>query len=224
MAYATVEELRGQIGKSSADSDPILHSLLNAASDAIDKFCNRPLGFLADTTASARYYCGSGGTVQWIDECVSITTVSVKDAATDDTYTDWSATDWIACAGAPSNPDFDPISKGFPYTFIIVSAVGDYDHFTSGQFTTRRGFKPDLLTRRGVPTVKVTAKWGFATSVPATVEQACLIQAARWFKRAEASWSDTTGAPDLGRLMYTKSLDPDVEMLLVKTGMRRKVL
>jgi hypothetical protein len=68
---------------------------------------------------------------------------------------------------------------------------------------------------RGAPTVQVTAKWGYSVSVPPTIEQACLIQAARWYKRALSSFGDTLASPEMGQMFYTKPLDPDVRTLLV---------
>ncbi len=73
---------------------------------------------------------------------------------------------------------------------------------------------PDFLETRGTPTVRVTAKWGYALSCPKRVQEACIVQAARWFKRGESSWADSMATSELGTLMVTKELDPDVRMML----------
>ena len=214
-SYCTVAELRGQIGKTGTSDDAQLQILIDGASEAIDAFCNRPDGFVADTRASARVYTGSGGPWQRIDECVEITLVAVKDSPDSSTYTSWAATDWVAFAGDPERPEFQPTAWGKPYDAIMCTADGDYSTWTSGQYVSRGGFRPSKTVGRGVPTVQVTAKWGYSLGVPPVVKQACLTQAARWYKRGSSAWADTLASPDLGQLMFRKTLDPDVEMMLV---------
>jgi len=211
-SYASIAELKKQIDKtgSTGTGDPTnLQLLLDASTEAINAYTNHPDGFVALTTAAARVYTGDGGPYQWIDECVAITLVEVKDSPTDTTYTAWAATDWIAFSGDPEAPDFNRT----PYTAIMV-APGTYSHFVSGRFTQRRGFTPDTTVARGTPTVKVTARWGYAVNAPSRVTEACLIQAARWFKRGESSWADAMAPAQFGTLMFTKVLDPDVEAML----------
>lgn len=213
MSYASVGELKYQIDKTgvTGTGDPVnLQLLLDASTDAISSYTNHPDGFVAVSTATARTYNGEGGPYQWIDECISITLVEVKDSPTDSTYQSWAVTDWVAFSGDPDSPDFNRL----PYTAIMVTPNGTYSHFTSGRFTTRRGFMPDSTVTRGTPTVRVTAKWGYAHVVPSRVKEACLIQAARWFKRGESSWADAMAPSNFGTLMFTKTLDPDVEALL----------
>lgn len=53
------------------------------------------------------------------------------------------------------------------------------------------------------------------------VEQASLTQAARFFKRAQQAYADAGASVELGRLVFAKRLDPDVEVILVEGGLRR---
>ena len=214
VAYATVNELRNQIDKTGKTDDVELAALLDAASEAINNYCNRPDGFRSDSTASARVYTGSGDTVQYIDECTSISNVAVKTSATATSYTDWESDDYIEFAGSPNRPDFQPTAKGKPYTALMIEPGGDYSHFTSGQYTALRGFRPEFNRTRGVPTVEVTAKWGYAATVPPPIKQACITQASRWYKRGQSAWADAVGSPELGQMFYRKQLDPDVKHLL----------
>lgn len=213
MAYATVTELKNRINKTGTDDDTTLAALLEAASTAINNYCNRPDGFIADAAATARIYSGSGQPTQAIDECTSITLVAVKDSPTDTTYTSWATTDWDAFGGDPHNPDFQPTAKGKPYTGLMY-ANSDYSVFTSGRFISLKGFADPERTRRSVPTVQITAKWGYATTAPGPVREACIMQAARWYKRAQAAYSDTLAMPDTGTLMFRKILDPDIQHIL----------
>lgn len=211
--YASVQELREQIEKTGTEDDDVIAAIIEAASQCIDRFCNRPDGFVADTVASARIYSGSGLPVQWIDECVAVALVEVKDDPTDDTYTAWAATDWIAASGDPRRPDFNRT----PYLFLVTAADGDYDYFTGGRMIYKAGFRPlePRYEQHGVPTVRVTAKWGYSAVVPTVIKQACITMASRWYKKAQGAHGDTLASPELGQLIYRKVLDPDVEMILV---------
>ena len=201
--YATLANVKTQveIPATTVKYDTSLAFLITRASRAIDRYCGREDNwFVALATDAIRTYNGSGKMYQWIHECVSISLVEVKDSPTDTAYTAWVATDWKAFCGAPDNPNFNIT----PYTGLMIDAVdGTYDSFTSGRVS-------DIA----LPTVRVTAKWGYATTVPAQIEEATMIQTARWFKRAESSWADSIQRENLGRLGFVLTLDPDVKMLL----------
>jgi hypothetical protein len=195
--YGTASELRARIDKTSTADDSVLESLIRAATRNIDRACNRPDGFVADMAANARYYVGSGKSFQWIDECVSVTAVAVKDSASDDedSYVAWTVgtvgttteADVFPATGDPAMPDYTTT----PHTLLVVGANGDYSTFTGGSFTSRGGFRPLTTVSRGLPTVRVTARWGYAASVPEDVKEAALMQSARWFKRFQSAMSDT---------------------------------
>lgn len=199
-AYATTDELQAQIGKRVNDAEVVLTALIEAASRAIDGYCNRPDGFVASDTATARAYPGSGLAHQWIDECIEVTLVEAKTSVTETSYMEWTTdSDWLAFRGDPTRPDFNRT----PYHGVLALPSGNYARFTVG-----------MIGGRAVPTVRVTAKWGYAATVPAQIKQACITIAARWFKRGEAAWADTLGNADMGIMQYRKLIDPDVQMML----------
>jgi hypothetical protein len=208
MSYATPAELRTQIGKTGTtgpSADAALQLLLDAATEAVDGYCNWGVSFEADAVASARFYPGTGKPYLFIDPCVEVSAVAVKDSGTDDedSYTAWvvgaigttTTADVFPATGDPRAPRYGST----PYTMLVIGPNGDYGAFTHGY---------------GFPTVKVTSKWGYAVTVPDKVKQATLIQAARWFKRGEGGWSDALASPEMGTLLFRKELDPDVAMLL----------
>jgi len=209
-AYGTVAELRTRIDRDSVVKDSTLNTIIEAASRNINRATNHPDGFVAISTAIARVYTGSGKQYQFIDECVAITTVAVKNSTTESAYTAWTTDDWIAFTGDHRWPDFNDL----PYTALMVDPSGDESHFTSGKYTTRGGFQPVVDTTVGSPTVQVTARWGFATIVPYDIKEAALMQSARWFKRYESAMSDVLASNQLGTLLYRQSLDPDIKRLL----------
>jgi|LAHQ01.1.fsa_nt_gb hypothetical protein len=196
-SYATAVELRARLEKTATTDDAVLTALLAASSAAVDRFCNRPDGFVALATAVARTFAGSGHSVQAIDECAAITLVETGDGTT---WTAWGADDWLAFRGDPAKPDF----ANLPYTGLMVAYRGAYATFPR-------------LARNGVglPSVRVTARWGYAETCPPQVREAAIVQAARWWQRGKGAWADTLGNADMGLLMYRKVLDPDVEHMLV---------
>lgn len=219
--YCSVEQLKERMQKEDNSDDATLFSILQAAERKIDRLCNRPDGFEADTVASARYYKGSGKAYQLIDECVEITAVAVKDSISDDTYTTWTSPsamfagdgDWYPGTGDPDDPQFNEL----PYTLLFVDPNGDQAWFTGEDSTMRKRGRAtrglSLLAR--VPTVRVTAKWGYATTVPYDIVEATAMQAARWYKRLQGAMSDTLASTDLGQLLYMQQLDPDIAGILI---------
>jgi hypothetical protein len=220
--YCTAAELRTQIGTSyttETKSDDALAVLIKAASRSIDRYCNRLDGFVAQD-ASIRYYVGTGTGLQYIHECTSVTALAVKDSPSDDetSYTTWTIgtvgttteADAFPATGNPRYPDY----YSTPYTYLIIGPNGDYSHFTSGSYSGLPGFKPSALNLRGVPTVKVTATWGYATTVPDDIKEACLITVAQWLKRGESSWADAAANQALGEIRWTREIDPAAKQIL----------
>jgi len=195
---------------------------LDAAAARVDTYCGRESGmFVADSTASARTFVGSGSPVQRIPECAEISAVAVKDSITASSYTSWDSTDYISARGDPKDPDFN----NTPYTLLVCAADGDYSSFLSGRWSWKGGFRPDpeQYRQRGYPTVQVTAKWGYATTVPDTIKLATVMVAVRWYKRLQSGMSDTLASGELGQMLYTMRLDPDVEGMLKDSGFKRPI-
>jgi len=225
MAYATAAELKAEIGQTTAD-DVRLGRLLSAAETKINNLLRRPDGFVAVTTAAARYYKGSGTPVQRIHEFVEVTAVAVKGSSSDDEddYTSWTVgvigttteADVFPARGDAENPDFTlPSVCTYPFDLLIIGPNGDYSQFISGKRVSSKGWRSDAQFKRGLPTVQVTAKWGYATTVPADIKEATIMQAARWYKRLASGMADTLASADLGALLYVQKLDPDIAGILL---------
>jgi hypothetical protein len=178
--------------------------------------------FAADAVASARVYAGSGLAFQWIDPCISITGVGAKDSYDAPTYTAWVGADWIAASGSMQHPNFNDL----PYSMVMVAPGGDYGVFPFGRVGGAQHSDPvfalseaSYVPRGGighaVPTVQVTARWGYSAAVPPDIREACLMQAARWWKRFESAMSDTLASGEMGQLFYRQALDADIRRILV---------
>lgn len=211
--YATAAELRARFSnKADTADDTTLLALLTAASRAIDGFCHRERdGFEASDTATARTFVGGGGTVCWIDECVAVTAVAVKTSANETSYSSWATTDWQAGGGYPDNGRFTP-----PYVWISILPTGSQTAFTNGRFGSY-----------AVPTVQVTAKWGYAASGSTAlnvVKEATIAQALRWYQRFKSGWTDTTANAEFGQQVYERVLDAHIQMMLVEGGLVRPAM
>ncbi|MBU2249533.1 MAG: hypothetical protein KKD77_22490, partial [Gammaproteobacteria bacterium] len=180
--YATVAQFKAQTGLTGTGDDVAINDILEGVTKLIDRVCNRPGGFIASTSNSYKYYVGSGGEAQRIDECVSISEVAVKDAVSDSSYTAWTSPttnmagdgDWFAASGNTATPELNRT----PYTLLMIDINGSYSVFTGGRSTRLRGFvthPDDLTSKRGIPTVRVFAKWGFATTVPDDIRDAAIM-------------------------------------------------
>lgn len=195
MGYATVAELRAHMQMDTNQYDTDLERLLDTVSEALNRQTNHPDGFVADAAATARIYQGSGDPYQPIDECVSITTVEVKDSQTDDTYDTWASGDCIPYRGSYRRPNYNRT----PYTALMIDPTGDESLFTAG-----------------IRTVKVTAQWGYSVVCPPTIETAAIMLSARWYKRLQTGMSQSVGKQKSGKLTYNiETMDPDIWTLLV---------
>jgi hypothetical protein len=62
--------------------------------------------------------------------------------------------------------------------------------------------------------VRVTGVPGISATVPSVIARIAKIQVQRWYKRAQQGWQDAGASIELGQLMYTQELDPDIKVLL----------
>lgn len=185
--YATLSEIKAAINIPSADTvdDSMLEIAIESASRAIDTYTAR--NFYSSGTAT-RYYAPTSNYVCETDDIAEFIHVKTMDSTDLFTIT-WQSTDYQL---EPLNGIVDGIAT--PYTRI--RAIGDYL------------FEP----LNGQATVEVRAVFGY-TSVPIQIKQACLIQATRFFKRADSPLG-VAGFGDIGVVRLSSRLDPDVAQLI----------
>lgn len=192
--YCTLADLkhtnRLNFNDSDSVSDEMLEGIIEAVSRRIDDECHRV--FYSDSDEVSRYYTAVNSEYIFTDDICSpssdigIETDTNGDGTFDDTF---SFTDFYP---EPFNAELD----GVPYQKIVVSY--------SGNFLFPKN------VRRGV---KVTAKFGWA-SVPKPIQQACMLQSERLFKRFSTPLGSESMTA-LGRMTLSiPSLDPDVELLI----------
>lgn len=220
MAYVTALEIRTQIQSDNSADDAFLQIIADACEDLINRFTNRKDGFVGDALATPRVFTTRGNTYTWIDENIAITQVGMKLSTTDTTYTPLVAADWIAFSGDPNFPNFNDL----PYTGLMMAAGQTYSNFYGGTFGGLAGFRPDTESVRNVPMLQVTAKWGYAVTVPPIIKQACLIQAASIYKEAQSSFGAQLASAEFGTLQYARELHPKTVDMLKKGRFMRPAI
>jgi len=185
----TLTEIRARLQFASTDTtdDAMLESIVTGVSRLIDNYCGRK--FYADTADATRYYTAEFSDVLFLpDDLISVTTLKT-DTDGDRTYeTTWATTDY----------DLEPLNAALdsaPYTRISTTPAGRY------------GF-PTIAK-----SVQIVGKFGYATTVPAPVKEACLLQCERLYKRKDAIFG-VLGSAEMGQMVVLPKLDPDVQLLL----------
>jgi len=198
--YVTVEAFKSYIDYDDDDKDTLMELCLTAAENRIEEVCGREQdGFVAPETATQRVFVGNGEPWLYIDQCVEITEVAVKESVTATIYTAWEEDDWEAANGSPEHPRFGAT----PYE-LLIAAPGEV--FTSGRYARRQQ----------IATVRVKARWGYAETAPAALQMLVLGQAARYFQRVRGSFEDAIMGPEGGTLLFRR-MDADLQALLVNT-------
>jgi len=206
--YATVAQLKIRIqlhATLTADQEVALEELLEASSRNIDRVCRVGENGFAVGSAADKYFPAEGESFLNILKCTNISNVAVKASVAATTYTDWATPttpmagdgDWIPCRGNPESPEFGVT----PYDLLIIDLNGDYSIFIDGG---------------SAPVVKVTAVWGTQASVPSDIREACLMQAAKWFKKYQGAQASELGLDQFGKIKYTRSMDSGVKQILLE--------
>jgi hypothetical protein len=167
------------------DRDALLNLALAAASQAIDDFTGRR--FDADATATARVYRTAGRVRRGRDGALLL----IDDVS--------------SLTGLQ-------IEVGYSGSYSVAT---DFETAPDNALVRNRPITGLLRPASSWPTalgrVRVTAKWGWP-SVPDVVEQACVLQAARLYRRKDSP-EGVVGNAEWGTLRVSR-VDPDVQALL----------
>lgn len=192
--YVTTADAKAYLRITDTADDVQLGTLVTAASRAIDKRCNRQFG--QGPAGTARVYRRPPN----YNPVSGLWELEVDDLMITPTLVGTGA--W-ASAGYVLLPD-NAALEGIPWQRIGTTAQ-------------------PVRSSPGAPyPVQVTAQWGWAT-VPAQVQQAVLLQVARWYARRDSPLG-VAGSPDLGsEIRLLARLDPDVSTSLAGLSRRRMV-
>lgn len=194
-AYASLDEFKRYLrlpgvyeGSINTEDDPsddlVLNMNLEAASRAIDHACNRT--FLATTEPSDVYV------IPYYRDGYYY--VDIPDL-----------TDETGLQIFKNSTRDDPYDTEITdYTLLPRRSTGPW---------TQIRFDRSVTVYPGYDSVKVTGLFGWDT-VPETIKNATLIQAARLFKRRDAPFG-VAGSPEMGNeLRLLNKIDPDVDVLI----------
>lgn len=170
--YCTLAGLKTRLSIADTNDDAMLEAIVESVSRAIDDWCGRR--FYAAT--QTRYFTALRSDRLLVDDLLSVTTIRTDEDGDGTFERTWTATDYFL---APYNAQLESVPQ--PYTKIEAAWRGSY-RFPRG-------------VRRGV---EVAGSWGFASTTPDAVEQACLFQAAVEF-RATPSPLGLSGGGELGQ-------------------------
>lgn len=190
-AYATLNQLKAHIRMGTADTadDTLLEMAIESASRLIDDDCDRV--FFAGGTAVTRYFAGDDALTLDIDDNISITSVELDEDGDGAYDTTLATTDY-------QTEPLNNLNAGQTWPTTRLRATGSYQWPVDA----------------GRSTVKIIGQWGFGTAVPTIITQACCLQAARIYKRADAPFG-VAGFGDMGAVRVTRT-DPDVYALISK--------
>ena len=185
MAYCDLTDLKAWLSIPDTDDDPILSAAAPAASQWIDAYTGRSFTVASGTST---YYIEPRDT-GWVVQVPDFASTSGLVVETTSDHSTWTAT-----------TDFQP----YPLNSTRYSVAFPYDEI---RFLSAPPWPYDAR-----PTIRVTAAYGW-TAVPTAVEQACKIQASRWFRRKDTPEGIAAGA-EFGAIRVNSKLDPDVCALL----------
>ncbi len=190
--YTDLTTARRQAGiLSSTDTadDARLESIVQAVSRHIDDWTGRR--YYTSTADEVRFFTADCDEYIDVGDVLTVTTLRT-DLSNDRTYNStWSSTDFEL---DPPNAAFE--SQPQPYTRIYTTPQAAF-YFPAG-------------VRRGV---RVAGRWGYSTSTPDVVREACLIQVGRVFRRRDSPFG-IAGNLDQGTIKLAAQLDPDVKAML----------
>ena len=185
--YATLAEIKARLSIDSGDTqdDAMLEACVEAASRQIDKFTGTRF-FTAGS--QDRYFTALDPLRVIVDDATAITAI-VQDLQANRTYTDT-----VDLSDVDLMPD-NAVQLGVPYQQLAI--VPDSP-------------KTFITDRRGI---KVTGTWGYASSAPPAVKQACLLLAAAMFRRKDAPFG-IAGGGEVGQAIQLAAMDPTARLLL----------
>jgi hypothetical protein len=184
--YASLSQVKAALRITDSVDDSLLEMAIESASRLIDGYTYR---YFYNAGTAVRNFAAEDSYLVNIDDLVSISELKTTDEIGSE-YTTWNATDYQL---QPVNGKQDGLN--IPYTSIL--AVDDKLFNTLGSQAL----------------VRITGVWGWS-AVPIAVTQATIIQSSRIYKRLDSPLG-VAGFGDLGAIRVGRSLDPDVEQLVM---------
>jgi len=185
MSYVTLAEFKAAIEIADTVDDADLQRALDSATQWIDYYTGRTFT-TTSATSSPKYFLPHDTDQLDVPDLSSVTALAI-DTVGDESFT---------VSLDPEDYDLLPLN--------LVPGTGGYTEIRL-KATAPSHFIPGYQ-------VRVTAFWGFG-SIPAAVQQACILVANRYFQRLSVPFS-MWEAPQTGELATLTARDEDVVNLL----------
>jgi|TARA_B110000285_G_scaffold8261_1_gene8490 hypothetical protein len=184
--YTTLAEVKAILRITDNVDDSLLETCVEAASRQIETHCERV--FIA-SSSETRVFTPDSSALVSIDDLSTLTHLKTSSSADGNFDTTWTGTDYqLEPLNGKTGSSYSPYTR--------IRAVGDYLFPTVGQEAT----------------VQITGIFGYGTSIPTDVKQACNLLAIRQFKRYDSPLG-VAGFGDIG-IVRVSRVDPDIEALL----------
>lgn len=196
--YASVEELQAHIDpEGNATFAAGDRALMEIAIEAASRWIDSMTGARFYAASEARVYSADWYDLLYVDDLTAVTSLKTDEDGDGVFETTWAAADYIL---EPRGA----LQRGTPYRQIRIN-----------RNTGRYSFP------RGAGAVEVTGSFGYGSTVPAPVKQACLLVAHRLWRRKDAIFG-VAGTPGLGVTVVQAKItaDSDVMALLQAVDVR----
>lgn len=188
--YATLSQVKAAARITDSVDDELIETAIESSSRMIDGYCERR--FYTNGTET-RYFAAVNSYVVDVDDLAGTAITVETSAGLDGIYDEtWQATDL----------QLEPLNRtnaGLDFPITRLRAVGDYL------------FPVDPVAHE--TGVKVTGVFGFATTVPAAVKQACILASLRQYQRYSSALG-VAGFGDMGAVRVAR-IDPDIQSMLM---------
>ena len=184
--YVTLNDFKERIDLDDHLDDDKLDTIITAASRLVDDVCGRRFYAATET----RYYTPDNGVYLRVDDLLTVTTLKTDEDG-DRTYeVTWATTDYDLM---PLNATLD----GWPFMSIEITPDGD------NSFPT---------VAKGV---EIAGSFGFASTTPPAIQEACVLAAHRLLKRADTPLG-VSAAAALGQMqVMIRELGSDPDFMLL---------
>ena len=187
-AYTTLNNFKERVEIDDSLDDAALEKIITATSRAVDDITNRRFYAATET----RYYTAERADYLRVYDLLSVTTLKTDEDG-DRTYeVTWATTDYDLM---PFNATLD----GEPYTWLEITPDGD-NAFPTG------------LTK----STELKGSFGYSSTTPAVIEEACLLATHRLLKRADTPLGVSAAAALGQHQVVVRDLagDPDFMALI----------
>ena len=188
--YATLQQVKAAARITDSVDDELLETAIESSSRMIDGYCERR--FYTNGTET-RYFAATDSYAVDVDDIAGTAITVETSAGLDGIYDEtWTASDY----------QLEPLNRtnaGLDFPITRLRAIGDYL------------FPVDPVAHE--TGVKITGVFGFATAVPAAVNQATILASLRQYQRYSSALG-VAGFGDMGAVRVAR-IDPDIQSMLM---------